>query len=196
MIKRPNILSLTVLSWAVMVSLTLCNVLLIRQNVQLRRIIQKLESEQRIQIGDRLGPLRGTDLEGRPVEVRFDGSKLKKIVFFSSTRCPFCKKQNPTWNQLIERVDRRKYEVVELFRDKEAPGQVAAYLKANSFLDEDMLKVFMVADDFLQEEKMNSTPVTLIVGENGVVERVWVGLLNESEAAAVNSFLGIAAQAD
>lgn len=196
MLKKFKVPSLSVLSWMMVILLTLCNVLLIRQNSQLRIIVQKLESEQRIQVGDKLGSFEGTDLEGKPVEVNFDEKNFKKVVLFSSIGCPFCKKQNPKWNQLIEKIDRRKYEVVELFRDKEARSQVAAYLKANSFSNEDSVKVFLVGDEFLKEEKLNGTPITLIVGQNGVVEKAWAGLWNESAIAEVNSVLGISIQPD
>jgi hypothetical protein len=47
-------------------------------------LARKLESEQRIQVGDKLGPLRGIDLEGRPVELNFADSNLKTIVLFAS----------------------------------------------------------------------------------------------------------------
>lgn len=196
MLNKLKIPSLTSLSWVVMIALALCNVLLIRQNSQLRKLVQQLGSEQRIQIGDQLGPLKGTDLEGKPVEVRFGENNVRKIVLFSSTSCPFCKKQNPNWNQLAEQIDRRKYEVVTLFRDKEARSQVAAYLQANGFSNQDSGKVFFVSDEFLNEGKLNSTPITLIVGNNGVVERAWFGLWNKSAIAEVNSSLDVSVHSD
>lgn len=184
------------LSWAIAIALLLCNFLLIRQNLQLRALAQKLEAEQRIQIGDKLGPFKGADLDGRAVDVRFDGNGLKKVVLFSSVSCPFCKKQNPMWNRLIGKIDRRKYEVMEIFRDSESGSQVAAYLKANGFSNEDSAKVFLIRDEFLREEKLNATPVTLLIGENGVVEKAWFGLWNRSTADEVNSFFDVSTQSD
>lgn len=189
-----KIFSQSVLSWVVVVMLTLCNVLLIRQNSQLRTAVHKLESEQRLQIGDKLGSFKGTDLDGNVMEVNFNANNLKKVVLFSSISCPFCKKQNPKWNQLIEKIDRQKYEVVELFRDKEPRNQVATYLKANSFSNGDLIKVFLVGNEFLKEEKLNGTPITLIVGQNGVVEKAWFGLWDESATSEVNSSLDISIQ--
>ena len=191
-----KLISLAALSWVMVIGLILCNVLLIRQNFQLRALVQRLEAEQRIQIGDKLGPFKGADLDGKSVELRFDGSQLKKVVLFSSINCSFCKKQNPKWNQLIEKIDRGKYEVVELFRERETQSQVAAYLKANSFPTGEAVKVFLLGDAPLTEEKLNSTPITLIVGENGVVEKAWFGLWNESATAEVNSALDISIQSD
>jgi thiol-disulfide isomerase/thioredoxin len=196
MLKKLKAPSLSSLSWTAMIILTLCNVLLIWQNSQLRKLVHELESEQRIQVGDKLGTLKGIDLEGKPVEVQFGENNFRKIVLFSSTSCPFCKKQNPKWNQLVGQINRQKYEVVTLFRDKEARSQVAAYLKANGFSNQDSDKVFLIADDFLNEKKLNSTPITLIVGNNGVVERAWFGLWNESAIADVNSSLDISVQSD
>jgi|ERR1043165_195892 peroxiredoxin len=191
MLKNFKTPSLSTLSWLVTLVLVVCNLLLIRQNSQLRGLVQDLEAAQRIQVGDKLSSFKASDLEGKPTEVRFAENNLKKIVLFSSISCPFCKKQNPNWNQLIKQVDRRKYEVVELFRDKEAREQVAAYLKANGFGNDESGEVFLVADSLLQGKKLNSTPVTLIVGENGVVERAWFGLWDNSAIADVNSSLDI-----
>jgi peroxiredoxin len=188
--------SLATLSWAIVIVLTLCNVLLIRQNYQLRAAVQDLESEQRVQVGDKLGPFRGADLEGKPVDIRFNEAGVRKVIMFSSTSCPFCQKQNPSWNQLIEQVDRRKYEVLELFREREAKSQVADYLKANGLSNEGTARVLFVGDDFLKAKKLNSTPVTLIVGENGIVERAWFGLWNNSAIAEVNSSLDISIQSN
>jgi len=190
MFKRLKIPSLSALSWVVAVILTLCNVLVIRQNWRLRAMVRELESEQKIQIGDRLLSLRAADLDGKPVEVNFDQNDVRKVVLFSSVTCPFCKKQNPRWNQLIQQIDHRKYEVIELFRDREARSQVAAYLRANGTSSES-IRVLLIADDFLNKAKLNSTPLTLVVGKNGVVEKAWFGLWNESAVAEINSYLDI-----
>lgn len=195
MLKKLKVPSLSTLVWVVMIILTCCNILLIRQNLQLRVLVRKFESEQRIQVGDSLGRFSGTDLEGKPTEIRFNENNLKKVVLFSSTSCPFCKKQNPKWNQLIEKIDRAKYEVIEIFRDRETPKNVAAYLKAN-FSSENLAKVFLVGDKSLIEKKLNSTPITLVVGENGVVERAWIGLWDKSALSEVSSFINVPIQSD
>jgi peroxiredoxin len=143
--------------------------------LQLRALTQKLEAEQRLQAGDKLGPFKGAGLDGQAVEVRFDESGLNKVVLFSSTSCPFCKKQNPMWNQLMGKIDRSKYEVIEIFRNREPISQVSAYLKASGFPEGDAAKIILIGDEPLREEKLNSTPMTFIVGENGTVEKAWYG---------------------
>lgn len=193
MFKKLTFPSLSVLSWVVVVILILCNGLLIRQNRQLRTVVRELEAEQKIQVGDKLLPFRAAGLDGQSLEVRFDENDVKKIVLFSSITCPFCKKQNPRWNQLIQQIDHQKYEVVELFRDREAASAVAAYLRANS-PSNDSARVLLTADEFLQKAKLNTTPITLVVGRNGVVEKAWFGLWNASSTAEVNSFLGTSIQ--
>lgn len=184
------------LSWAMAVALVLCNALLIRQNLQLRALTRKLEAEQRVQVGDKFGLLTGAGLDGKAAEVRFDEHGRKKVFLFSSTSCPFCKQQNPMWNQLIEKIDQGKYEVVEIFRDRESVSRVAAYLKANGFSDEASAKIFLMGDEPLREVKLNSTPITLVVGANGAVEKAWYGLWNSSMTAEVNSFLDVSIQSD
>jgi peroxiredoxin len=193
MFKKLTLPSLSVLSWVVVVILTLSNVLLIRQNGQLRAVLGELEAEQKIQVGDKLAPFRAAGLDGQSVEVRFGENEVKKVVLFSSITCPFCKKQNPGWNQLIHQIDRQKYEVLEVFRNRERPSQIAAYLRVNS-PDGDSAKVLLTTDEFLQRAKLNTTPITLVVGRNGVVEKAWFGLWNDFSTAEVNSFLGTSIQ--
>jgi len=192
-LKAP---SLSAVSWVLVAMLTVCNVLLARQNQKFRALVQEMESEQKIQIGDALGPLSASDLSGQPTVVRFDENKLGTVVLFSSTTCPFCKKQNPNWNRLIRDVDRAKYDVVELFRANETRSQVAGYLRTNGLDNEAAVKFFFVAEDFLKQKKLNTTPITLIVGRNGLVERAWFGLWNPSQLAEVNSSLSLSIQAE
>jgi thiol-disulfide isomerase/thioredoxin len=186
--------SLSALSWVMVIILTACNILLIRQNSQLRSLVHEFESEQRIQIGEKLRPFRGADLNGKTEEVRFDEPEVRRIVLVSSTSCPFCKRQNPSWNQLAGQIDRRRYEVITLFRDREDRDHVAAYLKANGFGNNSLMPVFFVADEFFKESKLNSTPITLILGKDGVVEKAWFGLWDKHTIADVNSFLNISIQ--
>lgn len=184
------------LSWAMAIALILCNALLIRQNLQLRALTRKLEAEQRVQVGDKFGLFTGAGLDGTAAQVRFDEPGRKRVVLFSSISCPFCKQQNPMWNQLIEKLDHEKYEVVEIFRDGESVNRVAAYLKANGFSDGASARIFLIGDEPLREVKLNSTPITLVVGANGAVEKVWYGLWNRSTTAEVNSFLNVSIQSD
>ena len=98
---------------------------------------------------------------------------------------------------MIRQVDSQKYEVVELFRDLEARDKVMNYLVNNGFIRDSSapeLKVLFPNDAFLDENKMNSTPLTLVVGKDGTVEKAWFGLWNKSTIADVNSSLGISIQ--
>jgi glutaredoxin len=119
------------------------------------------------------------------------------LILYSSTTCPYCKKQNPLWTEMIRQVDGKKYEVVELFRDLEDRDKVMNYLVNNGFIKDSStpeLKILFPNDAFLDKNKMNSTPLTLIVGKDGTVEKAWFGLWNKSTIADVNSSLGISIQ--
>lgn len=195
MSEKLKIPSASVLSWVIIIILVLSSILLIRQNLQLRTTVEKLVAEQKIQIGEKFTAFNAVDLEDRPIEVNFNESKAKTILLFSSTTCPFCKKQNPYWNDVIKQIDYRKYQILEVFHEKEDKGKVIEYLKNNSLENEkSSLRILFLADEFLRKNKLNSTPITLIIGENGIVERAWFGLWSKSTITEVNSSLEISIQ--
>ena len=85
--------------------------------------------------------------------------------------------------------------MLELFRDREDKSKVASYLNANGYeLENSSVKFLFLADEFLQENKLNSTPTTLLVNENGIVEKVWFGLWDKTIISEVNSSLGVSVQ--
>ncbi len=195
MLENLNISKTTLLIWLIPCALLVCNFLLIRQNLQLRSDIAGLIAEQKIQAGEVFSEVKGVDLVNNPVSVSFNENKTKKVIFFSSTSCPFCKKQNPYWNEFIKQADPQKYEVLGIFNSREDKNNVAEYLKNNGFTDEKLsFKVLLLGDDLLQKNKLQSTPITVVVGENGVVEKAWFGLWDKTIISEVNTSLGLSIQ--
>lgn len=153
--------------------------------------------EQKIQIGQKLDQFDAVDIKNAPVKINFDAEAPKRLILYSSTSCPFCKKQNPLWNEMIRQVDGQKYEVLELFRDMDDREKVMNYLSSNGLMRDELpngLRVLFPKDDFLDKNKLKSTPITLVVDKDGTVEKAWFGLWNKSTISDVNSSLGISIQ--
>jgi len=193
--QKIKISTQTFFLWLILLALIVCNFLLIRQNLQLKADIKDLIAEQKIQVGAKFSEFKGVNLENNQIAFTYNQNKLKKIILYSSANCPFCKQQNPYWTEVIKQIDNQKYEVLELFRDREDKSKVASYLNANGYeLENSSVKFLFLADEFLQENKLNSTPTTLLVNENGIVEKVWFGLWDKTIISEVNSSLGVSVQ--
>lgn len=195
--EKKRILSLSNMSWVLVAGLIFCNIFLVVQNLRLKDRVNGLIAEQKIQIGHKLDQFEAVDIKNTAVKINYDDSTPKRLILYSSTTCPYCKKQNPLWNEMIRQVDSQKYEVLELFRDLEDKEKVMNYLVNNGFIknnSEPDLKVLFPNDAFLDKNKMNSTPLTLVVDKDGTVEKAWFGLWNKSTIADVNSSLGISIQ--
>lgn len=171
--------------------LIICNGFLIRQNWQLRADVEKLSLEQRVQVGENFGDFKAVDPENKPVTINSEAG-IKKVILVSSTSCPYCKKQNAYWIECLKQLDPAKYEAVVLFNEREERQAVDNYLtRYGYFAGELSLKVLFSADDMLQKYKLRSTPMTLVIDENGAVEKVWLGLWDRPKIAEANSFFHI-----
>lgn len=56
------------------------------------------------------------------------------------------------------------------------------------------VRVLFSPDEELQKYKLSATPTTLVLNENGVVEKVWPGLWDRSMIAEVNDYFHSALQ--
>jgi thiol-disulfide isomerase/thioredoxin len=184
MFKKRNFLSNSI--WIIGIALVVCNIFLIVQNLKLRSQIETLSSNPKIQTGENFSEFNAVDIEDNAVI--FSSAKLKKVILFTSTTCPYCKKQNPYWTQLLNQIDSQKYEIVELFNAAEERQVVSDYLKSIGHSADPKLKVVFSNSEDLQKYKLNVTPTTLVLNENGTVEKVWSGLWDKSKTDDVNSF--------
>lgn len=197
MLKKLTTWLASNLSWLLIALLIFCNILLFRQNLQLKASVEDFTAKQKIQTGEKIEPFNASDIKNNSVQYNFDNGISKKIIFFSSTTCPFCKKQNPLWNEVVKQANNKKYEILEFFRDVEDKDKVFNYLKNNGVVKDDSdlsPKILFLKDEFLQKNKLNSTPITLIINENGVVEKTWFGLWNKAQIAEINDALDISIQ--
>jgi peroxiredoxin len=181
-------------SWILIFILLVCNGFLIRQNWQLRSDIEQLSREQRVQVGENFSDFVALDSENRPVPINSE-AKIKKVIFLFSTSCPYCKKQNAYWIDCLKQIDRSKYKVIALFNEREERQKVAEYLDKHGYSEADSpLKLLFSPDDTLQKYKLRSTPITLVLDENSVVEKVWLGLWDQPKITEANAFFKVSIQ--
>ncbi len=186
-----NLKLISIISWITVIGLIVCNILLIKQNLQLRETVEKQESEKRVNVGAEFSEFKAVDNNNNPVSL-VSGKPSKKIIFFSSTSCPFCKKQNPYWTQLASQVKSGQYEIFALFNDREEHPKVEEYLKTYGFADINIsVKPLYSNGEILQKYRLNGTPATLIINENGIVEKAWSGLWDKTTISEVENYFHI-----
>lgn len=180
-----------ILYCVVIISLVVCNILIIKQNLDLRTEIKTLAREQRIQVGEDLSALKAVDLENNSVAIS-TLNDTKTVIMLSSTTCPYCKEQNTYWIDSLKQLDPNRYQMIALFNIKEEKGQVVEYLKDHGYSSEMLpLKILFLSDENLQKYKLRGIPTTVVLNGNGKVEKVWLGLWDRNKISEANSFFGI-----
>jgi thiol-disulfide isomerase/thioredoxin len=190
MFKKTNFLSNSI--WIIGIALVVCNVLLVTQNLELKNKIEILTEAPKIKIGEQFGELKATDAENNFVTLTSENAK--KVILFTSTSCPYCKKQNPYWMQLVNQLDLQKYEIVEMFNDSEERQTVSDYLKSIGHFDNSKVKILFSNSENLKKFKLNLTPTTLVLDKEGNVEKIWSGLWDKSKADDANSYFNTTIQ--
>lgn len=182
---------MSALNWLVLIGLIICNIVLIKQNIELRETVERQEREKRVQVGDRFGEF--TAFDNKNESVNFISNKpTKNLILFSSTTCPFCNKQNPYWIQLAKQINAENYKIYMLFNDDEEIPKVEQYLEDNGFtIAENQITVLFSDNEMLQKYKLNGTPTTLVVNESGTVEKSWSGLWDKTKISEAENYFHI-----
>lgn len=122
------------------------NLLLIRQNLQLRAGLRRYQPDE-LQAGDRLPPFSAKELGGEPLAVSYDGRGPKRVLLFFTPTCRYCRGQFVYWRELMERADRERFEIIGVVAETEDASKVVRFndrraitlLSAN--LDQRVLKI-------------------------------------------------------
>ncbi|HEY6806999.1 MAG TPA: TlpA disulfide reductase family protein [Pyrinomonadaceae bacterium] len=181
-------------SWittVVVVLLCVVNVLLIKQNFDLRK---KLAGGAKIidltknylQPGDTVAEVTATGFDGQPREIDYKkGGKPRLVLFFSPT-CQYCKHQMPMWRDLLDKVDSNRFDVVGVVSDREDKNAVSVYADgAGYFKTKTPLPLVFFDSEALGSYKLTATPTTLLISSEGKVEHAWIGKWDETSAMEV-----------
>lgn len=185
-------------SWltiGLIVMLCVVNLLLIKQNLDLRK---QLAAGARtidlttnfLQPGDVVAPVTATDLDGRPNRLDYKKDGRQRLLLFFSPNCPYCQQQSPLWRDLLNRVDSNRFTVVGVVSDREDKRLVAAHAEgAGYFKTKTPLPLMFFDSESLGSYKLTATPTTLLINEDGKVEHAWVGKWDETSAMEVAAAL-------
>ena len=178
--------------WALVLLLAAANGLLIRQNLGMRKALAAYQP-QRLAAGDKVQPFTAAGLGGEPVAVNYDGGGPKKLMFYFTRTCPFCRDQFPRWREILERVDGERFEVIGLVDEAEDKPRLEEYLRSVGCAGDSgkPLRVAFVPKEVRRKYKLTATPVTLLVSNDGTVEKWWAGRWGDVETTDAGRTLGL-----
>lgn len=133
--------------------------------------------------GTRVSALRGTDLQGKPIVVPVTGQRKSVILVFSQN-CGYCKKNWPNWRSLLDSIGG----VTNVAFVNLTPQLDEAYIAENRMQRYQVIA--RVESASKQEYRLNVTPQTLLIGSDGVIERVWTGELDGKALAEIRRTVG------
>ncbi len=178
-----------VVAGALILSFAAANLLLIRQNLQLRAELSRYQPDE-LHAGDKLPPFSATGLGGEPLSVSYDEHGPKRVLLFFTPTCRYCRGQFAYWRELLERADRERFEITGVVADTEDPAQVEEYLREVGGEPRASLRVAMASADVRRSYKLTATPITLVVANDGTVEQSWQGLWSGREVTKASSVFG------
>ena len=183
------------ISIGLIVILCVLDLLLIKQNLDLRRQLaaggRTLDlTKNFLQPGDVVTPVTATDLNGHPYQLDYKQDGRQRLILFFSPTCPYCQQQSPLWRDLLDKVDSNRFTVVGVVSDREDKQLVSAYAdRSGYFKTKTPLPLVFFDSDSLGSYKLTATPTTLLINETGMVEHAWVGKWDETKAMEVAAAL-------
>ena len=195
MIENKISLQKSWLSIGLILVLCVVNLLLIKQNLDLRK---QLAAGGRtidlttnfLQPGDVVMPVTATDLDGRPYQLDYKKDGRQRLLLFFSPNCPYCQQQSPLWRDLLDKVDSNRFTVIGVVSDREDKRLVSAHADgAGYFKTKTPLPLIFFDSESLGSYKLSATPTTLLINEDGTVEHAWVGKWDETSVLEVAAAL-------
>lgn len=182
------------LALALILALGILNILLLMQNLRLRRQLNSAgrteATANALKRGEWVTPITGTDLNGQPYQVQYANNERKQLLIFFSPSCPYCVEQGPIWRDVLNRIDSSRFNVVGIVGDREDKLEVTKHANVLGYFKTRIaLPIVTVSDETLANYKLTATPTTLLIDSNGRVEHAWVGKWDETKTAEVTAAL-------
>lgn len=173
------------------VILAVSNVLLLRQNLQLRNLLKKFEPD-RLKAGDKLEAFSALGLHGETIAINFANDAPRRVLLFLSSDCPYCRNQFGYWKRIIDEAPVKGFQVVAVAMNSEDRSKLAAYLNSMGCpTDSNTFRVALITEEVRQKYKFSITPTTLVISGDGKADAVWSGLLKPSDVEAASTILGL-----
>lgn len=160
------------------------NLALLRQNAELKsRAAAGLPRS--LAPGDTVPPLRGIGMAGEDLAVRYgDGEAERTLLLVFSPLCSWCTRNMASWEAIARAVEGEGVRIVAVSTTR---AEVAEYAAQHPLLQ----RVPVIAEVDARDQRaygLQGTPQTLVVGGDGVVEKVWLGAFHGEQQAEAERF--------
>ena len=182
-LSRGQLLSRGVLLLLV-VGLCIVNVFLVKQNRDLKASIAGNQPDF-LKPGEHVPSFTANVLSGERRMVNYAAS-AKTVLLVFTPGCPACERTLPYWKEIKAACDRKGYQIFGISLDNSA--NTGDYLKANGL----NLTVFASADAQIKKSyKLNLTPLTIVIGNDGRVEEIWAGAFTQQSKQDVEKYFNL-----
>jgi peroxiredoxin len=173
------------------IGLCITNGLLIKQNRDLKAAIAPIGKQPEfLKPGQPVPPLAANTLSGQRQMVNYAVS-AKTVLLVFAPQCTACERALPYWREIKEVCARNQYQIFGISLD-DSP-------KTNAFLKMKGLNVESFVDidaEAREAYKLSLTPMTIVIDNNGKVERIWPGAFNPETKLEVERYFGISVRDD
>lgn len=177
---RKNLLSI------ITIALLVVNGLLIFQNLNLKSQLRASAPKQ-IKEGDTIAAFDARDLNGNPAKVNYGEKSAKRVLLYFHPTCGFCKKQMPYWKELVSKADSQKYKI-DLITTETDADSVKKYLDDYGVGSWETLSIEKADAD---KAELSGTPATIVLDDDGKVEKAWVGMWRDEELADASDYFSV-----
>ncbi len=178
---------LSMIPWLMVFALSIINVLLITQNLQMRGQLDKYKPNI-LQAGDKVQSFITRGLRGKFFTLDYAGTGPKHILFFFTPSCPYCQEQFAYWQEILNRVDQNQYQILGVAAESEDETKLAEFLRS---VNCESMNVALLPNSLLSVYKLSVTPTTLVIENNGKVEKVGAGSWRDGGVDDAGSYFGL-----
>lgn len=147
------------------------NILLILQNIRLRSMVEGAKFFV-TDVGYRFDDLNIKRLDGNEETLSFSNENRNTLLLVFSSNCEYCTQQYSAWLDLVQGLDKSKWQVLAVTADSD-------FEKLRDHLSKyglESFKVVSMTKADLERSRMRFTPMTLALSPSGDVKKVWPGL--------------------
>jgi hypothetical protein len=166
--------------------LLLMNFLLVQQNKKLKVLASRPDRALEIRPGSALPPLEGVDSNGNRLSINYGQDSRKTVLLILSPKCLACEENMPNWEAIINGLDHRSFRLVAISLQPLSAGDSA---RRHGLDRVPILTKFN--PKYRVAYNLALTPQIILIRSDGIVERVWTGVLREEDKLGVETALNV-----
>lgn len=159
------------------------NLLLLAQNRRLKASVAAQPETTTLRRGTTVPAFQGRTWLGEEIRVDFDTQR--RVLFFFSPECHWCKETRSVWDEIVRTMDRSRYQPVAIATEPDG---------AQEFVVGTSLETIPLLVDFpeglLKQYDIEIVPQTIVVDSSGRIEHAWAGAFREADERALEDLFG------